>query len=369
MWVVMCKWKSEVKRGELTNFIVYTMKRLPRVLMVGPGRSVRGGVTSVLLSYEKTDWWRQHRCIWLTSYRDTSALCKIATALWAWLWSFVAVLRVDIVHIHASLRTSLLRKCVFIVVAKMLRRKVVLHMHAPSIEYLEGSGGSILIRAMSSVDVVVALSKEWKDMLSRYLRGVSIVVVPNPVEIYQECERAWNQEILFVGKIEQRKGIDVLLRAMVAVLRRYPDARLIVAGHGDIRRSIDIATELGVIGNVEFRGWVSREDLKHLWCDVSMFCLPSFAEGVPIAMLEAMSSGLPVVTCGVGGIPDVVEDGVNGLLVDPGDSVQLAEAIVSLLGNPSRGRELGRLARETIRGRFGTEAVVGVMSQVYQSLR
>jgi glycosyltransferase involved in cell wall biosynthesis len=131
-------------------------------------------------------------------------------------------------------------------------------------------------------------------------------------------------------------------------LRGHPELRAICAGDGDmagVRRRI---AELKLGARVKLPGWIGREGRERLLAACSVFVLPSHAEGVPVSLLEAMAAGAPVVAAAVGGIPDVVQHGANGLLVTPGDPASLADAIARLLDDRALAMRLGAAARETV---------------------
>jgi glycosyltransferase involved in cell wall biosynthesis len=124
-----------------------------------------------------------------------------------------------------------------------------------------------------------------------------------------------------------------------------------------------------VAGRVQELGWVTAGQKADELARAAIFCLPSHAEGLPMAMLEAMAAGKAIVTTGVGGIPDAVSDGENGLLVEPGQVAALADALARLLGDEAERRRLGERARATIAQRFESGVVVQQISAVYEALR
>jgi glycosyltransferase involved in cell wall biosynthesis len=155
--------------------------------------------------------------------------------------------------------------------------------------------------------------------------------------------------VAFVGALEGSKGVDTLLEAWPAVLQRFPDARLLVAGDGGARdRLRGTARRLGLDGGVRFLGSLSRGEVRALLDDSSLLALPSRSEGLGRVVLEAMARGRPVVASRVGGIPEVVEDGVTGFLVPPGDPGALGQAIVRLLEDPDRLVTMGNAGRRRV---------------------
>ena len=159
--------------------------------------------------------------------------------------------------------------------------------------------------------------------------------------------------ILTVGRwdsAERYKGADTLIDALPLVLKAAPDASLVLVGDGDDRPRLEhLARNLGVSKHVHFLYGLAPEQLFACYANCDVFALPSRGEGFGLAFLEAMACAKPVIGGAHGGIPDIVEDGVTGLLVPHGDAERLAQAIESLFNNPSRAREMGARGRERVR--------------------
>ena len=158
--------------------------------------------------------------------------------------------------------------------------------------------------------------------------------------------------ILNVGRLVSVKGQALLLEAAALLAQRGLDYCLTIVGDGPLGNALRERTrELGIEGSVEFTGSVGQDDIATLYRDADLFCLPSLREGVPVVLMEAMASGVPVIASRIMGIPELVEDGVTGLLVPPGRADALADAIMRLAGD----RELcDRLARAA-RGRISSD--------------
>ena len=155
--------------------------------------------------------------------------------------------------------------------------------------------------------------------------------------------------LLFVGRLERAKGLPILLEAVVALCGDWPGLRLTIVGDGPDRSRLESrARQLGVEENVTFAGYKSRaEVLQHLRA-ADVFVMSSLAEGVPVVLMEAMAGGLPVVAPRIAGIPELIEDGVTGLLVPPGDAGALAGRVERLLADGDLRRRLGRAGRAKV---------------------
>jgi glycosyltransferase involved in cell wall biosynthesis len=160
-------------------------------------------------------------------------------------------------------------------------------------------------------------------------------------------------QLLTVGRLTQVKGQAVMLQALAELKARGCHVRLEIVGDGPKREALErLAAQLGLGDRVRFAGAVGQGEIGGYYDRADAFVLSSFAEGIPVVLMEAMASELPVVAPGVMGVGELVRDGVNGRVVRPGRHEQLADAIESLAGDPARCRAFGVAARETVMGEF-----------------
>lgn len=161
------------------------------------------------------------------------------------------------------------------------------------------------------------------------------------------------RRLLFVGRFTAEKGLRILLEAFAMLCRRYPNLELNLAGDGPERAAMeDRARSLGIENEVRFLGFQSQAQVRELLARTDVFALASFAEGVPVVLMEAMAAGVPVVATQIAGIPELVEDGDSGFLVPPGDAKSLADRIGQLLDDPALRNRLAQSAREIVETDF-----------------
>jgi glycosyltransferase involved in cell wall biosynthesis len=174
--------------------------------------------------------------------------------------------------------------------------------------------------------------------------------------------------IVSVGRLYARKGLFTLIESMPAVIKRFKNAKFIISGKGqsdEMRKLIAHAEKIGVKDNIIFTGYYPDKKLPKLYQAADVFAFSTFYEHHPFAVLEALSTGLPVVTTSVGGIPETIESGKNGFLVEPFNPKQFADRILYLLEHPTEALEMGSLARKTILERFDWRIVVKDVLKVY----
>jgi glycosyltransferase involved in cell wall biosynthesis len=170
-----------------------------------------------------------------------------------------------------------------------------------------------------------------------------------------------------VARLDRPKDQATLLRAFALVLESQRDARLVIAGDGPLRADLEaLAASLGTTGKVDFLG--ARQDVPELLPHFAAFALSSVNEGLPLVILEAMAAARPVVSTAVGDMPGIIEDGVAGLLVPPGDPKLLADALIALLERPEWAESMGRSAHSVIEHRFNLESTIAQYRSLYGSL-
>jgi sugar transferase (PEP-CTERM/EpsH1 system associated) len=285
--------------------------------------------------------------------------------------------RVSVVHTHAFTAATWGR------LAAAVARTPVVIAHEHSAFSLDSWHRRLVDRALvPTTDRWVAVSQALARDLVRQegLPRSRVVVVRNgiPLPAPEGLRRAaalrdeWRSGrfhtlVGTVGRLEVRKGLEVFLQAMAVLAPSHPTLRAVVVGEGPMGgRLEDQARELGLGDRVLFTG--RRDDVPEVLGALDIFALPSHTEGLSISLLEAAASGLPIVATDVGGNPEVVEDGVTGLLVPPGDPDAFAAGLARILETPGGGGELGARAAERVRARFSAESMVGQIEDLYEDV-
>jgi glycosyltransferase involved in cell wall biosynthesis len=296
--------------------------------------------------------------------------------------SFLAILvtrRASLVHAHVAAHGSFWRKASFLTLARIFGVPTILHLHASQVrDFYERDCGHVQRRIVKHVlqnaSTVIVLSRRLQMYVGTIAPSARTVTIHNFVDnarIEAEAKRTSvgrsSTLLLFLGEIGQRKGINDLIRALPEISRSIPDVRLVAGGSGDIEVVRRSAWELGIEKHVSLPGYVSGPEKFRLLAEAAIYVLPSYNEGVPISILEAMSVGLPIVTTPVGGIPDVIRDGEEGFLVAPGSIDQLAHRIIELLSNEDLRYRMGENARRRLRTEYSPEASLGALMALYRS--
>lgn len=170
---------------------------------------------------------------------------------------------------------------------------------------------------------------------------------------YGRADTPRGKNVIFVGRLAAVKGVPILIEAFARVLARHPDAHLSVVGDGPERAQAETRVNgLGIGGQVTFHGYQSMAEVAGLLSHADMMVLPSFAEGVPVVLMEAMASGLPVVASRVAGVQELVDDGISGFAVPPGDIDTLVDRLDRLLSDPVLCARMGAAGRAKVEAEF-----------------
>jgi glycosyltransferase involved in cell wall biosynthesis len=342
--------------------------------MVGTSLSTMGGVRAVVQGYVDGGLFERFEGVYIPTHCDGSPWSKVRAALTGWARTGVALAKLDapLVHVHTASRASFWRKCGVFFMARAARRPYLLHLHGGEfMQFYEKECGRRAQRFIRSTlrqaALVVVLSEQWRERLQRICPEAKIEVLPNGVALPDISQRRLEERprIVFLGNMSRGKGIYDLLHAFALIAERFPEARLICAGGGSIVQARSMAARFDLTGRIDFPGWLDAEQKRRLLSTATLFVLPSYAEGLPMALLEAMSWGLPVIATPVGGVPQVVQHQANGLLVAPGNIKELAAALATTLEQQALRERLGKAARTTIEERFCRDRSIEQLGRIY----
>ncbi len=259
-----------------------------------------------------------------------------------------------VVHLNVAGFGSTWRKMALASLARMLGQPYILHLHGGIYKHFfatrSGAGKFFIEQFFTKAERVLVLGNTWRDFVNDDI-GVDrqkITILPNatprPTAVLARRPRV-EVQLAFLGVLNRNKGVPDLIEALGALETPTPWLATI-AGSGEIVDATTLAKKLGIEDRVSFPGWVDAKRIDEILRNADIFVLPSFIENLPMSIIEAMSFGLAVVATPVGAVEDIIEDGVTGLLVPPGDSVALAAALKTLIDAPALRKRLGDAAQK-----------------------
>ena len=326
------------------------------------GTKARGGIHAVIENHIQAGVYDDYKRYLIVSHDDGSLIKRfyVYFAALAALLHLLISGKIAICHLHGSHKGSIYRKALFVFICRLFQCKVIFHLHGSVFARTYDNAGwfyKALVRyVLNNSDSVFVLSQYWANYVGSISNNPDIRVINNfPSPVFEElfATRCFNHhqqvKLLFLGYIGQRKGIYDLVEAVDMLKQQgISGFSITVGGNGEIEQLKALIDERQLNDYFEVIGWVTGEQKYQLMKDSDLLLLPSHNEGLPIAILEAMSAGLAVLSTTVGGIPEAIPNEESGLLIEPGNHQALAHAIAKYINN----RELIELAARNSRKRY-----------------
>lgn len=361
----------------------------PRILMIGPGLDVAGGISSVVNHWIAAGLRERVDLRYVATLDAADARFK-PRKLWSALRAYAQVAteltrrRPDVVHIHLSSGASFWRKLGLQRLAQWRGVPTVVHLHGSTFDEFHRRGGPgrarRITRMFEDAHTVLVLSRSWERFVRDVAPASRIRILHNGAALTAHdatltavggsAERGGDGSagvvIAAMGRLGDRKGTWDLLEAFGRLAERIPGARLVLGGDGETEEAMRRAARAGLAERVEVLGWVSGARKLEVFARADIYALPSYHEGLPASILEAMAAGKPVVSTPVGGIPEAVEEGVTGFLVAAGDVDALHDRLLVLAQDRALRERLGRAGRERVEQRFDAARLLDQLADVYR---
>ena len=343
-----------------------------RVLMVGPDRSVHGGISGVVNNYYDAGLKGMIDLCYIGTMVEGTKITKLLQAVKAYFRFLVKLPKYDIVHVNMASDSSYYRKSVFIRTAKACHKKVVIHQHGGNFpefyeKELSDGGRERVKKVLSMCDAFLVLGTAWKDFFGTIIERDRITVLPNAIRIPECDEKQYGrQKILYLGRLCKTKGIGELLTVMPRISEQYPDVRLYLAGiweDKELQKQAETLKEY-----VTDLGWISGEEKQQYLKECDIFVLPSYFEGQPVSVLEAMANACGIVTTRTGSIPDMIIEGETGIFTVPKDNKSLEEGLLKLLADSELCRKLGENARRKAEAEFSIDNNMKQLLAIYEAI-
>ncbi|MBC1499775.1 glycosyltransferase family 4 protein [Listeria weihenstephanensis] len=344
-----------------------------RILMIGPDAKSKGGIATVIANFQQYFQSTTTEISYLTTWQEGSLLTRVKTTIQS-VFSIRSRIRrekSDIVHVHMAQQGSFYRKSLLILRAKK-ECPVVLHMHASQFDVFYRNSHPLLQKYIRYIlrqpNQVVVLSDEWATFY-KTLTTAPIQVIENAVQMparNKYCSDA--KHIVMFGRIGERKGSYDVLSVAKSIGQQYPDVRFYLYGDGEVDK-VAAQIEAEQLDNVILGGWIGSDEKETILQDAVLHILPSYHEGLPMAILETMAYGIPNISTTVGGIPQAIQNGTNGLLIQAGDTKQLEQAITTLLSDKAARERYSQAAFATIENRFAIAPYQQKWEQLYHDIQ
>ncbi len=361
------------------------MKQKLNVLVVNSDLTSNGGIASVIKTLYNANIKMgtpvNFHLLKTSHFKDKPLIFEIILLVRSFFTCIytLSVKHIDIVHIHTSAEISFYRKSLFFILAKLFRKQTIVHLHSGKFYKFFLTNSSIkasLIRfVFKHSDRVIALCSDWGDKIKQRYPGTDVVVVHNPIDIEEYApnetrnKRERELQIVFLAFLIPSKGVeDIISLARMLKERKVSNLRLLIGGKGELEnRLLSAIEEYDLAEIVHFKGWVSGNEKKELLSDSDVYFLPSYIEGMPVSILEAMCNRLAIISTRIAGIPDLVKDEVNGYLRKPGDIEGFLELLIGFAAEPERARKMG-LESYNIVQEFDSSRILDQLITIYNEL-
>ena len=358
----------------------------PVVLMLGPHRAAVSGVSTHLNLLMDSTLGEEYDIVHFqvgSEGRDEGALGKFLRLAVSpfFLAASIVFRHVSIVHINTSLNTKAYwRDLAYLFISKALGAHVVYQVHGGELPRKFFAKSALLTAflrwTLGIPDVVVVLAQIELRAYREFVPDQQVVALPNGIDcrpfsgvptVRSDASRPL--QLVYIGRVAREKGLYETLQGLRLAHELGVDARLVIAGSGaEEARLRRYAQALGIGSRVCFVGPIFGNDKVKLLSGADVMVLPSYSEGLPYALLEAMAAGVPVIATPVGAIPDVVSDGIHGFLVPPRDGKSIAESLAVLAGDREKLSWMSRACRRRVRAAFSIERLAQEFSFHYARL-
>lgn len=355
---------------------------MKKVCMIVQNPMVKGGIAAVVNGYRGSQLEKDYDIIYVESYKDGSKITKFLKAIKGY-FHFLKVLitdKPDLVHIHSSFGPSFYRMIPFVYMASWVKVPIVNHIHGADFDKFYGDASNKkrkqIKRVYNKCEILIALSLEWKERLSKIVNEKKIRVIENYSILHMDAyierlNRSCNKQILFLGELGYRKGCYDIPAVVQRVAQIIPNIEFVLCGAGTEKDEMalkKLVEDYGVTKNVTFPGWVRDNKKDKVLRDADLFFLPSYNEGMPMSVLDAMGYGLPIISTKVGGIPKIVHNTENGVCCNPGDVQTMADGIIELISDDTKRKYASTASIDIVKKGYSLEAHLKLLEAVYKEI-
>jgi len=351
-----------------------------RILMLGPNLNATSGISNVVNNWLEVGLDKRVDLKYIPTLKHFVP-GRLFRKFFEALQAYLILLNldrnaVDIIHIHFSTGMSFYRKYIISKIAMLKGFKIVIHLHSSSFhEYYENSGKlrkKLIHIFFNQSDLVFVLSEHWKEYCAQFCTKSKLKVLNNGASTTKFFRRRKTERFVIniacMGRLGKRKGTYDLIEAFERLCLEHSNLKLVLGGDGDVERVRKIVRDKQLEDRIEVPGWVSGNKKIEIFQKADIYVLPSYNEGMPGSVLEAMAVGTAIISTSVGGIPEIVQNHINGYLIRPGDIEALYSRLKTLVSNSPLRNRMATESRRIIQEKFEITLIVDQLLSHYKDI-
>ncbi len=345
--------------------------------MCSSSLKVKGGMVSVVKNYLNYPHWEGVKINYVPTHIEANKfvlMVYFAVACIRILWLALCE-RPDVAHLHVAERGSFYRKAFLVRALRRLGIRVILHHHGAEFELFYNSlspkGKQYVNKILRMADLNIVLSRHLVSMITDKTPEAKVQVLYNAV--YAPPANPYDikaDKVLFLGRLGQRKGVYDLLEAIRRTDKDLPEGvKFLLCGDGEVEEVSRKAKALGIEHRIAHVGWVDGKQKEDFMKQSMINVLPSYNEGLPMAILETMAQGIPNISTSIASIPEVLHDGKNAFLIRPGDVDALCRCLLKLVGDEDLRMAFSRKSYGLIKEVFSLDANIHKLKELYADMK
>ncbi len=344
--------------------------------MCGSELNVKGGMVSVIKNYLNYSEWGEYKIIYIPTHVEKNKVIVMIYFIYALLkiLFYIIFRKIDIAYLHTAERGSFYRKAILVRIFNFFGIQTVMHHHAAEFEEfyesLSEKNKSFVNNTLELVTLNIVLSNRLIPMIKNKAEKANVKVLYNAVTTFEN--NPYNKKarhILFLGRLGQRKGTYDFLEAIKQINGElHDDIKIYLCGDGEIEKVKAKISELELENRIDYIGWIDDSIKEKFLSETMLNVLPSYNEGLPMTILETMAHGIPNISTYVASIPEVIRDGENGFLIQPGDVEKMTETILQICNNEGIRDRISNQSWLEIKSKFSIDKHIAQLKEYLDML-
>lgn len=343
-----------------------------KILMVGPDLNGLGGISKVIQTWKEINLFSYYNIKFIPSVSDFTKNRTLFFFINLTKFLFFLCIDCKLVYVHTALYKSLYRKLLFLLFSIMLKKKIVLHIHPSTLKRYFSRLNRIEILIINfifkRIDIFVVLAEETRKYIKHHFPTKQVHILRNPIIVEKmknlDGIKRQNHEVIYLGWYVRYKGIYKLVDAIEILAKKGIEIHLNCYGTKEIDKLKNYVKTKKLEEYIFVNGWVGEKDKIRALYQSTLLILPSFSEGIPNVILEAMATKTPIVTTPVGGIKDILRNENTAIFIKPGDPNDISEKILKCLNNDDLRNRIAENAYLEVKNKYDAKPIIEQFSAI-----